>query len=183
MGRVLAVMLAVALAVLTASWPAVYGEKPVPATPYVPPLHFKRSLGLADDEAVMERLARAMDQSHLVSRSQGCGGSLSGSGALNSPGYPSEYPNDLQCVWTIKAPVGQHVKLTIDDMEIENQSFCAWDQLFIRVANEIVPAVLCGSGSVSGSFISGGNEMTVIFLSDESVAEKGFSATYSAISL
>ncbi|XP_071799482.1 embryonic protein UVS.2-like [Asterias amurensis] len=112
-----------------------------------------------------------------------CGGSLSGSGTLTSPAYPGDYPPDADCLWTITAPAGQHVELSIDTLDIEDGSTCEWDRLSIKVANEYVPAGMCGSGSVVGSFVSSGNQMTVWLQSDESIQTSGFSASYSSVYL
>lgn len=35
------------------------------------------------------------------------------SGSFSSPGYPADYPADLQCVWVMHLPENFHVELTI----------------------------------------------------------------------
>jgi len=42
------------------------------------------------------------------------------SGKITSPGYPSHYPNDVQCTWTISVPDGFIVKLTFKFFYMEN---------------------------------------------------------------
>lgn len=43
-----------------------------------------------------------------------CGGVLTGSEfVLTSPGYPENYPNDIDCVWVVSVPLGAAVKVSI----------------------------------------------------------------------
>lgn len=45
-----------------------------------------------------------------------CGGHLAAqpySQTFTSPGYPDEYPNGLECVWTLEAPPGQLISLYV----------------------------------------------------------------------
>ena len=51
---------------------------------------------------------------YFVILQQGCGGTQTGSGGhVTSPGYPQNYPNNLNCTWTLTAPTGYSVKAEI----------------------------------------------------------------------
>ena len=59
-----------------------------------------------------------------------CGGSLVAtnvSQTLSSPGYPNNYENNLNCLWTITAPWGFYVTIQIYDMDTET----GYDFLYI----------------------------------------------------
>ena len=40
-------------------------------------------------------------------------------GYISSPGYPNRYPPDSDCRWRLKAPVGNHIIITIQDINLE----------------------------------------------------------------
>ena len=40
-------------------------------------------------------------------------------GNISSPGYPNRYPPNSDCVWRLKAPVGNHFIITIQDIDLE----------------------------------------------------------------
>ena len=65
----------------------------------------------------------------------GCGGPalLSGrKGVIQSLGFPSSYPAELQCSWSIRAPAGFLVELRFTDMAIPGEmGRCAEDALTI----------------------------------------------------
>ena len=44
---------------------------------------------------------------------KGCGGNLENQGWLQSPGYPDEYTNDMDCVWTISVVTNKKVFIQI----------------------------------------------------------------------
>ena len=59
-----------------------------------------------------------------------CGENIIGySGWFTSPNYPSNYPDNQQCTWTITVPTGKLVELTITDMDIEYESECLYDRI------------------------------------------------------
>lgn len=42
----------------------------------------------------------------------GCGGMLNGSsGSFGTPGYPLNYDNNLNCVWTLLIPIDRYLRL------------------------------------------------------------------------
>lgn len=48
-----------------------------------------------------------------------CGGDLTiDSGEIKSPGFPSHYPNDINCEWKIIVANGSGIKLTFLEFEV-----------------------------------------------------------------
>ena len=44
----------------------------------------------------------------------------SSEGYIQSPHYPNNYPNNSDCAWLIQVPPGETLRLTIDDISLEN---------------------------------------------------------------
>lgn len=66
----------------------------------------------------------------------GCGGELSGpSGSFHSPGYPSSYPRDRECIWYIHTAPGSSIQLTIQDFDIRYHPNCSYDVLEVRASD------------------------------------------------
>ncbi|XP_063840877.1 cubilin-like isoform X1 [Scylla paramamosain] len=94
---------------------------------------------------------------------------------ITSPGYPNNYPANVECVWTIAAQIGtdsDQVHLWISDFELEDGS-CRSDSL--RIVDNLVGSsmVLCGDQRQQG-ITSRGNTLTLTFTSDATVEHKGF---------
>ncbi|KAM4628334.1 ST14 transmembrane serine protease matriptase a [Polymixia lowei] len=116
------------------------------------------------------------------SRDMKCGGPLTGEkGDFTSPNYPNYYPPNTYCEWKIQVPAGKSVKVTFNKFLLsepgqENSADCNKDYV------EINRQRFCGekpAGSVTET--SDTNQMTVVFLSDASYVDRGFTATYEAI--
>lgn len=57
-------------------------------------------------------------------------------GVIESPNFPTKYPNNLQCDWTILAPPGNKVLIAFSQFEIEENyeersNECSYDYLEI----------------------------------------------------
>lgn len=62
----------------------------------------------------------------------GCGEVLEGlTGTFNSPNYPSDYTNNLDCQWTISVPSGA-IQIDFTDFSLEASASCADDKLVVR---------------------------------------------------
>uniref|UniRef100_A0A8C5PBH1 Cubilin n=1 Tax=Leptobrachium leishanense TaxID=445787 RepID=A0A8C5PBH1_9ANUR len=113
-----------------------------------------------------------------------CGGDYTGSsGILRSPNYPNIYPHNRVCEWRITVPLGRRVTLTINDLRLQDTQNC--DSDYITVYNGFhnkspVIAKLCGDVSQGTEMRSSGNTMKVVFVTDGSVSNGGFLATYSS---
>lgn len=109
---------------------------------------------------------------------QECGGSLSGlSGTFKSPGYPSHYPPQIECVWNIEVPPGKHIKIKFNKFSIhtpeDNTIFCPTDYLELNYR-------LCGEKPPKTVYSLKSNLATVKFHSDMSYVSEGFFAEFEA---
>src|SRR5271154_4883712 len=89
-----------------------------------------------------------------------CGGSISGltHGAINSPGYPGNYPHDRDCSWDISVNLGKRIQLVFATMRLEIHPNCSFDYVEIRdglgdaapvlqmICNTTLPPPLISSG-------------------------------------
>uniref|UniRef100_A0A0N4ZTE6 C-type LECtin n=1 Tax=Parastrongyloides trichosuri TaxID=131310 RepID=A0A0N4ZTE6_PARTI len=101
-------------------------------------------------------------------------------GTIISPGYPSDYPSNSDCIYSIQAPVGRTIQLTINFFQTEE--CCDW--LYIHDgknsnANKI--ASLRGSVPSGTQYISSGNSFYIRFTSDQNNNDKGFNIGYQMI--
>ncbi|KAG7328716.1 hypothetical protein KOW79_008660 [Hemibagrus wyckioides] len=112
-----------------------------------------------------------------VAATTACGGNLTQSqGEFFSPQYPSNYPNNARCTWTLLAGDLQVVSLNLTFVDME--SCCD----FIHVYNgPTAQHSLLGSvtGNQIASFNSSSRYMTVVFSTDGSVTGQGFRAQWS----
>lgn len=110
-----------------------------------------------------------------------CGEKLIGSkGNFSSPNHPNYYPPKITCEWLIEVPAGKVVKLVFKKLLLsqlgKKNTNCDKDYV------EVNGKKWCGEkpdGSVTET--SSTNKMTVVFYSDESRVDHGFSAQYEAI--
>lgn len=64
----------------------------------------------------------------------GCGGNLGASNQDNvftSPGYPSGYANNLNCLWMITTLPGNRVWLNISTLDLEGHFTCSFDSITV----------------------------------------------------
>ncbi|KAE8587887.1 hypothetical protein XENTR_v10022165 [Xenopus tropicalis] len=107
-----------------------------------------------------------------------CGGAFyAPNKTFTSPGYPANYDNNLDCTWTITAPVGYKISLNMNDFELEDNRYCMYDYVIIYNTTR-TPVPYCGSIKFSSGFVSTANSVMITFHSDISVVKRGFSATY-----
>ncbi|KAL8165123.1 UNVERIFIED_CONTAM: hypothetical protein K2H54_029892 [Gekko kuhli] len=97
-----------------------------------------------------------------------------------------KYDKDLECVWTIVAPVNRLVNLTFNTFELEAASSfqnCRFDYVKLydgSNANATVAGTFCGS-SIPAPFLSADNFLTIKFVTDRSIERAGFTATYTLV--
>lgn len=80
-----------------------------------------------------------------------CGGQYTSSeGVVTSPGFPSPYTHESECVWTITVPAGDTITLTFTTIDIEFESTCDYDFvevikrfLILLIAAQIVSDEIC----------------------------------------
>ncbi|XP_054893854.1 suppressor of tumorigenicity 14 protein homolog [Poeciliopsis prolifica] len=111
----------------------------------------------------------------------GCGGSISSwNGSISSPYYPSFYPPNVDCTWTLRVPVpGYLISMTIVTLDIQDSSSsdsCEKDWL------DVAGVKLCNPLSESGRKRVYSSPLSIHFHSDESLTNKGFFLLYRAFS-
>ncbi|XP_041853104.1 ovochymase-2 isoform X2 [Melanotaenia boesemani] len=103
---------------------------------------------------------------------------------IHSPNYPQSYSNDCVLRWVICAPQGHVVKLDFAEFDLEESEICLYDSLTVLgdVEGTEEIALLCGS-SIPPPVLSYSSIMVLQFLSDSTVAHKGFRAALTFISI
>ena len=119
---------------------------------------------------------------HLVigcSLISGCPSIIPGAsvGVVYSPNFPWSYPSDILCVWRIRAPTGQRVKLTFIKFNLETSSSCAYDYVKVLDGYYTQLGKYCGF-QIPSSISSSSSSLTVEFHSDSSSTFSGFLALY-----
>ncbi|KAM9307657.1 cubilin [Gastrophryne carolinensis] len=113
-----------------------------------------------------------------------CGGDINGlTGSLKSPNYPNLYPHGRVCEWRITVPQGRRVTLTINDLRLQDHESC--DNDYVSVYNGYwnqSPLLhkLCSNVAPNTMIKSTGNTMKVLFVTDGSVSNGGFKATFTS---
>ncbi|XP_054546350.1 deleted in malignant brain tumors 1 protein-like [Talpa occidentalis] len=107
-----------------------------------------------------------------------CGGFLSQpSGHFTSPFYPGNYPNNARCSWSIEVPNNYLVTVVFRDVQLEN--VCSYDYIQVfdgpQHSSPLLGRVCNGAQS---SFTSSSNFMSIQFVSDSIVTNRGFQADY-----
>ena len=139
-----------------------------------------------------------------------CGGELPVApyGAINSPGYPSRYPQNRDCMWLVAAPLGKRLQFTFATLQLEHHPNCSFDFLEvrgiswsriswyywllplliffppqIRDGRLLTDPVLVKHCSTSNPapVISSGPFALVYFHSDPDTTDNGFHITYAAV--
>ncbi|XP_042171195.1 LOW QUALITY PROTEIN: ovochymase-2-like [Oncorhynchus tshawytscha] len=119
----------------------------------------------------------------LAITDSGCGGvgTLFGrKGEIHSMGFPDAYPGNLHCSWNITAPEGFLVKLHVTDMSVTGEAGqCGEDKL---VVSDSLQALGTHCGYVLPPVVvSANNKMSLSFLSDSRLSDRGFSAKWEAV--
>ncbi|EFN89302.1 Cubilin, partial [Harpegnathos saltator] len=106
-----------------------------------------------------------------------CGGHyMKSTGVIRSPGYPDDYENRKECVWTIEAQARHRIILTVNHFELEDHSSCIFDYLEIRNGGyETSPLIgrFCGE-EIPTEIPSQASQLYIKFVSDFSRRQKGF---------
>ncbi|XP_015240682.1 PREDICTED: deleted in malignant brain tumors 1 protein-like [Cyprinodon variegatus] len=107
-----------------------------------------------------------------------CGGYLYGSsGTFESPNYPNNYQNYLDCTWYIR-PGRQFIRLQISDLDTE--CCCDWVYVYDGSSTSSRNVLqLCSTNYVV--YHSTGRYLTVRFRTDGSVTNRGFQASYTSV--
>uniref|UniRef100_A0A3Q3QH61 Suppressor of tumorigenicity 14 protein homolog n=1 Tax=Monopterus albus TaxID=43700 RepID=A0A3Q3QH61_MONAL len=119
-----------------------------------------------------------------VPRGTTCGGLLKGeTGTFTSPNYPNYYPPHSSCSWSIEVPDGKAAKVTFKKFLMSEpgqggSNDCRKDYV------EVNKKKLCGDQPDERIVqTSKTNKMDVVFFSDASYVNRGFSAVFQSIDL
>jgi len=143
-------------------------------------VHFTSDNDLHIDEQGFNATYKVLPfKGHISDHCTGGGGQIinvntSTPGTIRSPWTPDLYPNNLNCVWRIRAPKGKRVKLTFSSFDLESPC----DSDFVEVKD--VP-VGTSKGKFCGNFpdtVSAAEEVMVRFVTGPSGRRKGFLMQY-----
>ncbi|XP_034025114.1 cubilin [Thalassophryne amazonica] len=127
-------------------------------------------------------LSISMSGFQMMWHQNGCGGELSGPiGSFSSPGYPSAYPANRECLWYLTTSAGSSITLTIVDFDVEFHQTCNYDVLEVYGGPDVnAPrlAQLCQTSTSPLHVSSTGNTMTIRFKTDVYISGRGFNATW-----
>lgn len=105
-------------------------------------------------------------------------------GNFSSPRYPSSYPNNIRCHWTIRLPPGYRVKVFFLDLDLEEPNSltktCDFDHLAaFDGASEEAPLLgnWCGH-RLPPPVTSSHNQLLLLLHTDRSTTRRGFSVAY-----
>ena len=115
-----------------------------------------------------------------------CGGSLfAPSGTAVSPGYPNNYPPNVECIWIIFGPDNNKLVLSFTDFNLEYSDGCVKDYVEIKNGHTIDSPMIgtyCGhvenNNAPPESIESFANSLRIVFHSDDMVEDTGFSFTW-----
>ena len=103
---------------------------------------------------------------------------------INTSGFPNTlYAPNSNCTWIIDLPAYKSIELTFVEMDIEESSNCVKDQVTIlngKDGDALPLASYCGN-KLPPTIQSSTEVVTVQFVSDGTVNNKGFSLQYSGM--
>ncbi|XP_067026542.1 CUB and peptidase domain-containing protein 1-like [Acropora muricata] len=124
-----------------------------------------------------------MNASLNVMTSSGCRGQLKVyNNSVESPGYPSRYPNYMDCYFWVNINQGKALRIVFDDFNLESHPSCGYDYLRIRNNMGVTYGKYCGLRSNKTVLVTG-SRASFHFHSDSSVQRKGFRLHLSIVSL
>ncbi|XP_061400318.1 cubilin homolog [Musca vetustissima] len=111
----------------------------------------------------------------FVNNSDVCGGNYQALyGVIDSPNWPRMYTSNLDCVWTITAPLSHKIELRVQNFTLEPD--CTGDSLEIRNGKLPTSPLIgryCGQ-DIPSRIPSFGNSLYLRFITDNSVSGPGF---------
>ncbi|XP_006894385.1 PREDICTED: cubilin-like [Elephantulus edwardii] len=113
--------------------------------------------------------------------SSACGGTFHmAEGTFNSPGYPENYPSNIECVWNLVSSPGNQLQLSFITFQLEDSEDCNKDFVEIREGNATGHLVGRHCGNILPFNYSSvvGHILWVRFVSDGSGSDIGFQATF-----
>jgi hypothetical protein len=112
-----------------------------------------------------------------------CGSDQSGTagGIIQSPQYPSDYANNLLCIWNIRAPAGSVITLNVTAFNIEQDR-----DFFYALRPQDCSTSLIGRPRLTGLlspqfFAIPQSSASIFFRSDATNGKSGFSLAWNAV--
>ncbi|CAL4150116.1 unnamed protein product [Meganyctiphanes norvegica] len=101
---------------------------------------------------------------------------------INSPDYPKKYSGNMNCKWTLEAPVGHSIRLQFFEFDTEKNFDTVQILTGGRTEDSAVSLVtISGRQDLTNKFFdSASNFMIIKFKSDASVEKRGFRASWKA---
>ncbi|CAH3182959.1 unnamed protein product, partial [Porites lobata] len=97
--------------------------------------------------------------------------------ALTSPGFPTQYPNNMHCVYNVSIPSGKALKINFSTFILEQHSRCRYDYLSVVDDENRALGTYCGRELSGKVVLVNGNYALITFHSDFSVQNLGFQLT------
>ncbi|XP_077974871.1 uncharacterized protein LOC120330220 [Styela clava] len=101
------------------------------------------------------------------------------SGGFESPLYPNNYPNRVNCNYEIAPSTGNQILIQFPTFQLERSSSCVMDYVTISTRSK-VGEKLCGDLDGNAYLVSG-SLASINFVSDRSSTRRGFELTYRTI--
>ncbi|CAG9759987.1 unnamed protein product [Ceutorhynchus assimilis] len=113
---------------------------------------------------------------------EGCGGVYQSEKVdIQTPNYGKDYGNNKECIWDVRSPVGNVIKLHFfDRFYIEESENCTKDYVEIFDSNDdkwVSLGKKCGR-NLPGEILSSNNQLRIIFRSNEKITGSGFRASW-----
>ena len=70
-----------------------------------------------------------------------CGGAFENveSATIKSPASPNNYPDHIDCEWTVSVPDGKQIQISFTAFSVsKKQHICSIDCIFLSIVNDIV---------------------------------------------
>lgn len=99
------------------------------------------------------------------------------SGFVRSPGYPSNYNNDLLCRWHIQVAPGYRIYLTVHKEDVAHAAHSGGlgDRLTVEDQTSVKSS---RDSSAPWTFLSTGSFVRVVFITDSKNTGRGFYLSY-----
>ncbi|KAK6490670.1 low choriolytic enzyme-like [Huso huso] len=101
-------------------------------------------------------------------------------GNITSPNYPFNYPNNMDCTWTLLAYEDEIIQITFISFDLQTGDQCNRDYLLIRDGDNSTAKKFCGNASLP-VFSSAASQVGVKFHSDSEISSTGFKFSYKRV--
>ncbi|XP_052824017.1 signal peptide, CUB and EGF-like domain-containing protein 1 [Octopus bimaculoides] len=101
-------------------------------------------------------------------------------GRLESPNYPGDYPNNVNCTWFIKPGKGRRILIIIPEIFLRAEDKCG-DQLVMRKSKSafsLQTHVTCVSTERPQAYVARSRNLWITFKTDQKNTGAGFSIPY-----